>query len=147
MPMGGQPLSAENIDLLRRWIDTASFSATPSAPEAAASPVFAQQIRPILAQRCYSCHGPTVQQNGLRLDSLASIKKGSDFGPIVVPYKAALSRLVRRLEAQERPQMPYGGPPLTAQQVSVIRRWIDAGAPGPDDNSPIAVAQAPKHWA
>jgi hypothetical protein len=43
--------------------------------------------------------------------------------------------------------MPYGGPPLTPEQISTIRQWIDAGAPGPDDNTPIASSTAPKHWA
>jgi hypothetical protein len=147
MPMGGQPLSQEKIGLIRSWIDSAHFETTNTSDEAAQSPVFAQKIRPLLAQRCYSCHGPTLQQNGLRLDSLASIRKGSDYGPIIAPHKADQSRLVRRLEAQERPQMPYGGPPLTGEQIATIRQWIDAGAPGPDDNTPIATAQAPKHWA
>jgi uncharacterized protein DUF1553/uncharacterized protein DUF1549/cytochrome c len=147
MPMGGQPLSAEKIDLICKWIDGARFASKESLAEVASSPVFAQQIRPLLAQRCYSCHGPNLQQNGLRLDSLAAIRKGGDYGPVVIPQKANQSRLVRRLEAQERPQMPYGGPPLTRDQISTIRQWIDAGAPGPDDVTPILASPAPKHWA
>ncbi len=147
MPMGGQPLSQEKIDLIRSWIDTAHFETGETSEAATQSPVFAQKIRPILAQRCYSCHGPTLQQNGLRLDSLASIRKGSEYGPIIVPHKADQSRLIRRLEAQERPQMPYGGPPLTGEEISTIREWINAGAPGPDDTTPIAATKAPKHWA
>jgi hypothetical protein len=147
MPLGGQPLSDQNIDLIRSWIDTAHFETATSSVAEAQSPVFAQKIRPILAQRCYSCHGPALQQNGLRLDSLASIRKGSEYGPIIVPHKADQSRLIRRLEAQERPQMPYGGPPLTGEQIATIRQWINAGAPGPDDNTPVASGPAPKHWA
>jgi uncharacterized protein DUF1553/uncharacterized protein DUF1549/cytochrome c len=147
MPMGGQPLTQDKIDLIRKWIDTAHFETGGTTEAAAQSPVFAEKIRPILAQRCYSCHGPALQQNGLRLDSLASIRKGSDYGPIIVPHKADQSRIIRRLEAQERPQMPYGGPPLTRAQIGTIRQWIDAGAPGPDDNTPLAAAPAPKHWA
>jgi mono/diheme cytochrome c family protein len=148
MPLAGQPLSATEIDLIRRWIDGGQFEAAETYdPEGEQSPVFAKQIRPLLAQRCYSCHGSKLAQNGLRLDSLAFIKKGSDYGPIIVPHKPDKSRLIRRLEAQERPQMPYGGPPLTHEQIATIRQWIDAGAPGPDGDTPITSGQAPKHWA
>ena len=113
MPMGGDPLPPDKIELIRAWIDrgsiasaqgatnTESFAAPPvenqpqpvaSHPQAntgategqdgraTGSSMFADQIRPILAARCYQCHGPAVQQNGLRLDSLAAILKGSDSG-------------------------------------------------------------------
>lgn len=153
MPMGRNPLSAAQIALIRSWIDRGSFSAPApqiahSAPRTTgSSPIFAQNVRPILAARCYSCHGSDLQQNGLRLDSLPAILKGSDYGPVVVPGHSDKSRLVRRLLAQERPQMPYGGPPLSSEQVATIRHWIDIGAPGPDDSTPAAASKPLKHWA
>jgi mono/diheme cytochrome c family protein len=155
MPMGGAPLSAENVQLIRRWIDEGNFStaqnATTPQPTASAattsSALFAAQVRPILASRCYVCHGPETQQNGLRLDSLAAVLKGSDSGRIVVPGHSDQSRLMRRLQAQERPLMPYGGPPLSTEEIAVIRKWIDGGAPGPDSSAPLAVAPRKKHWA
>ena len=148
MPMGGQPLSAAQVALIQTWIDAGHFDAGAKASEGTgSSPVFAQEIRPILAARCYSCHGAEVQQDGLRLDSLAGVLKGGDYGPIVVPNSANKSRLIRRLAAQERPQMPYGGPPLSSEQIAVISKWIDAGAPGPDDSTPIAQTKPIKHWA
>jgi len=121
MPLGGDPLPANQINLIRAWIDYGSFptpqsatalssgrageagSSPPSAPpndsgrvmEAsqntpgpggarppAASPVFATEIRPILAARCYRCHGPDIQQNGLRLDSLQALLAGSETGRV-----------------------------------------------------------------
>ena len=156
MPMGAGPLSPEQVKLIRQWIDQGNFSQSLAQVSNPAvndngpgkeSPVFTSQVRPILAARCYSCHGPDVQQNGLRLDSLSAILKGSDSGKVVVPGKADSSRLVRRLMAQERPQMPYGGPALGASEIAVIRQWIDAGAPGPDSSTPIASGKPPKHWA
>ncbi len=147
--------------LIRAWIDQNDFSrakgasAVSSAPTAQpekvdaehASSLFATQVRPILASRCYTCHGPNVQQNGLRLDTLAGVLTGSDAGKIIKPGHADASRLVRRLEAQERPQMPYGGPPLSKDQIALIRQWIDSGAAGPDSTTPIAQAQPLTHWA
>jgi hypothetical protein len=169
MPLGLPPLSSDQVNLIRRWIDTASIrsSATtqsPSQPSASAPPtstpaastpvasasasgVFAAEVRPLLAARCYRCHGPDLQQNGLRLDSLAAVLKGSDSGPVVVPGSSAKSRLVRRLLSQERPAMPYGGPPLAANQIAAIRKWIDAGAPGPDSAALLPVAPPKLHWS
>ncbi|MBV8071693.1 MAG: DUF1553 domain-containing protein [Acidobacteriaceae bacterium] len=153
MPMSGDPLSEEQIAAIRAWIDQGAFMAAEpvaSAKQEAAAPqsiLFSESVRPIFAARCYGCHGPDVQQNGLRLDSLASVLKGSDSGPIIVPGHSDQSRLIRRLLADEKPQMPYGGPPLENGQIAAIRKWIDAGAPGPDATTPLAAAKPPKHWA
>ncbi len=155
MPMGGNPLSDAQVKIIRTWIDQAAAAGPPSesvavAPptaQAADSPLFASKVRPILAARCYSCHGPAVQQNGLRLDSLAGVLQGSESGKIVVPGKPDSSRLVRRLQAQERPMMPYGGPALSTGEIAAIRQWIEAGAPGPDSTAPLPPSKAQKHWA
>ncbi len=109
--------------------------------------IFANQIRPILAARCYSCHGPDTQQNGLRLDSLESVLKGSANGNVVIPGEGDKSPLVRRVLGLERPRMPYGAPPLSADQVDLIRKWINDGAKGPDSTTPLARTAPIKHWA
>lgn len=158
MPLNADPLSSAQIALIERWIDSGDFSATPAtgvttttAPMTAApaSPLFAQKIRPILASRCYSCHGAGVQQNGLRLDSLAAIRKGSDSGPVVTPGNAGNSRLLRRMLGEELPRMPYGGVPLARDEIAAIRQWIDAGAPGPDSELPLHLSSTAtgKHWS
>jgi hypothetical protein len=153
MPMGGNPLPASEVKAIRDWIDqgapageSATAIRTPDM-KAADSPLFAATVRPIFAARCYSCHGSSVQQNGLRLDSLAAILQGSDSGKVVVPGKPDSSRLMRRLQAQERPMMPYGGPALSAKEIASIREWIETGAPGPDSSAPLASTKVQKHWA
>ncbi|HSM79858.1 MAG TPA: DUF1549 domain-containing protein, partial [Bryobacteraceae bacterium] len=160
MPMGGDPLPDAQVSLIRQWIDHGDFSAAkesaasapvnagPKAAESSgSSTVFAEKVRPILAARCYQCHGPQVSQNGLRLDSLQAILKGSETGTVVKPGDANKSHLIQRLTAQERPQMPYGGPPLSSAEIDIIRHWIDSGAPGPDSTTPIAVGKPLIHWA
>src|SRR5208282_2992441 len=104
------------------------------------SGIFASEVRPILATRCYACHGPGLQQNGLRLDSLAAVLKGSANGSVVIPGDSEKSPMVRRILGLDRPQMPYGGPPLSAADVELIRKWIDQGAHGPDSTEPLAAA-------
>jgi len=163
MPLNGDPLPTEKINLIRAWIDQGAALSEPMsasqpgaepqpapahAQSAAESSLFVAKIRPILAARCYQCHGPEVQQNGLRLDSLAAALKGSVTGKVILPGDGEKSPLIRRLFGLERPQMPYGGPPLAADQIALIRRWIDQGAPGPDSTEAIAAAAHPlKHWA
>ncbi len=159
MPLNGAPLHAEKIALIRAWIDQASFSAPGTSAGRASlrlqashrppseSPFFASKVRPILASRCYACHGVQIQQNGLRLDSLAAILKGSENGKVVVPGSSEKSRLVRRLLGKERPQMPYGGPPLSADEINLIRKWIDLGAGGPDSSMTLVAAHPIMHWA
>jgi len=177
MPLGGDPLPPEKIALIRAWIDRGSFSSVEPAAKTAegtgnrgqetgqtalpahvqtvashptattGSVVFATQIRPILAARCYACHGPAVQQNGLRVDSLEAILAGSANGKVVVLGHSKKSHLVRRLLGLERPQMPYGAPPLSAEQIDLVRKWVDEGARGPDSTEPVAAAGPVKHWA
>src|SRR6185437_14898629 len=73
MPMGGDPLPDAQVSLIRQWIDHGDFSAAkesaasapvnagPKAAESSgSSTVFAEKVRPILAARCYQCHGPQV---------------------------------------------------------------------------------------
>ena len=152
MPLGGDPVPAEKVALIRAWIDQGSFASEPAGgPPAQASPqvtsggsvVFATQVRPILASRCYQCHGPDVQQHGLRLDSLGAILTGSANGKVVIPGDSEKSHIVRRLRGLEEPQMPYGGPPLSAEQIDLIRKWVDEGAPGPDISEPVVSAAVP----
>ncbi len=158
MPMGADPLPASQIKLIRTWIDQNSFVIPQEATLAPATPVaahpldsesgiFATEIRPILAARCYRCHGPDLQQNGLRLDSLAAVLKGSANGNVVVPGDSEKSPLVRRILGLDHPRMPYGGPPLSADEVDLIRKWIDQGAHGPDSSTPIATGKPVVHWA
>ncbi len=168
MPMGADPLPAEQIKLIRAWIDQGVFARVESKPGSAANiasssdsvvplatahqqvteeGIFASDVRPILAARCYACHGSQVQQNGLRLDSLAAILKGSTNGSVVVAGDSEKSPLVRRILGLDRPQMPYGSPSLSAKQVEVIRKWIDEGARGPDSGTPLAATGPVKHWA
>jgi hypothetical protein len=91
---------------------------------------FGEEIWPILAARCVTCHDANDQKGGLRLDSIEAIQKGSTFGPVVVAGKPAESTLYElvSLPADHRDRMPATGEPLTAEQQELIRRWIEEGA-------------------
>ncbi len=95
---------------------------------------FDRDIRPILSEYCYTCHGPDAGklQAGLRLDI-----KDSAFGPLesgstaVIAGKPEESELVRRiLSADSGELMPpaESGKPLLPAQIAALKRWIEEGA-------------------
>jgi ankyrin repeat protein/mono/diheme cytochrome c family protein len=98
-------------------------------PPAASSKVdYTEHIRPLLSQHCYSCHGPEVQQSGLRLDLRQPALRGGDYGPVIVPGNSAESKLIRRLANGDGGlQMPPTGA-LSDDEIGILRAWIDQGA-------------------
>ncbi|MGN6544635.1 MAG: DUF1549 domain-containing protein, partial [Aureliella sp.] len=91
---------------------------------------FATTIQPLLAKRCYSCHGPDKQEGGIRLDQRATLLEAADSGEMpIVPGDSAKSELVRRIEStDDSERMPPEGEPLKKDQIAALRQWIDAGA-------------------
>jgi hypothetical protein len=92
-------------------------------------------VHELFLSRCVRCHGEDRQENGLRLDTYIGVLRGSESGPVVVPGNAGESLLLKRLVGQIEPRMPYQDAPLAPEQVALVRAWIDAGAPGPDDRA------------
>ena len=98
------------------------------AAAAAAKVDYEKDVKPILAQNCYSCHGDTVQQSGLRLDLRQNALRGGDYGPVILPGKSADSKLIRRLvDGDGGMQMPPTGA-LAPEDIGILRAWIDQGA-------------------
>ncbi len=102
--------------------------------QAPANVDFRNDVQPILRARCYSCHGPEQQMNRLRLDRRADAMRGgsqSDIGP----GNADGSRLYHRLIGTKFGTRMPPGAPLAANQVAIIKAWIDQGAEWPDELS------------
>jgi len=96
-----------------------------------AEPVdFSQSIQPLLAKRCFSCHGPDTQEAGLRLDQLEAATAELDSGSrAIAPGKSTESEILSRITATDPDtQMPPAGARLTAAQILAVRTWIDQGA-------------------
>ncbi|MEM8734526.1 MAG: c-type cytochrome domain-containing protein, partial [Planctomycetota bacterium] len=93
-----------------------------------------QEIRSLLSNRCFACHGPDEEQRagGFRLDQATSYFAEADSGEI--PVKAGdpkTSELLRRIESAEdyeRMPPPEFGAALTPEEIELIREWITAGA-------------------
>ena len=98
-------------------------------PRAASRKVdYTQDIQPLLAQKCYSCHGADVQQAGLRLDLRQNALRGGDYGPVIKIGDSAASKLIRRVvDGDGGLQMPPTGA-LSEDEIGLLRAWIDQGA-------------------
>src|SRR5919204_4261938 len=99
------------LGVLASALCLANLAAQPQLPPAAARSVdYQADVKPLLAQNCYGCHGPEVQQSGLRLDLRQNALRGGDYGPVIVPGKSADSKLIRRLIGSDGGlQMPPTG--------------------------------------
>ena len=97
---------------------------------------FNRQIRPILSQSCFACHGLDEPKSDLRLDFAEFAYEGGKSGrPAIVPGKPEQSEVIIRVTAHGEDRMPAKGETLSEAQVSLLRQWIKEGA------------RYAKHWA
>jgi len=105
----------------------------PLAASAAEKVSFNRDIRPILSDKCFHCHGPDgkEQKAGLRLDQRDAALKGGDSGPAFVPGKPEKSELVTRVLSKDTDEImppPKQHKPVTPAEAELLRRWIAEGA-------------------
>jgi hypothetical protein len=93
---------------------------------------YLRDIKPILDQACLKCHGPEKPKSKFRIDDRDALLKGGENGVDVKPGHSAASPLIhyvaRLVEDMEMPP-PGKGDPLTAEQIGLLRAWIDQGVP------------------
>lgn len=126
----------------------AMFFLVPVRPLLAANVDYLKEVKPILASRCYACHGGLKQKGRLRLDTAALIKKGGETGPAIVPGKSNDSLLVAHITATKGARrMPpkTDAEPLKDQEIALIKSWIDQGGIAPLDEKPESDPR--EHWA
>ena len=95
---------------------------------------FELKIRPVLAAKCMECHGPDVQESGLRIDSRDLLLKGSEKYPVVVSGDPTASVLMTAIKQETDLQMPPDEK-LTDAQINDFQMWIKMGMPWPDDQA------------
>ena len=107
------------------------------APPAFSQVDYSREIRPLLAKRCYSCHGPGEQESGLRVDNETSVKSELESGEhAIIAGQPDESELIARVTSDDEfTRMPPEGKPLTEQEVQLLKQWISEGA------------QWESHWA
>jgi len=100
-------------------------------PPPANHPVnFLKEIKPIFEVSCINCHGRGKDKGGFRLDTRETALKGGDSGPAVLPGRSAESLVMALVQGVDPDNiMPRKGSRLTAEQIGLLRAWIDQGAP------------------
>ncbi len=117
---------------------------------------FEKKVRPILAERCYSCHSSTAKtiHGGLKVDSAQALYAGGDSGASIIPGKPEESLLIAAIlyDSDADYQMPPKGK-LPESEIAELKEWVRRGAPFPDDGSVAAAKQgidmeeARKFWS
>ena len=125
--------------IICRWLPAAAMAlclpplgawqASSNPPEKTVD--FNRDIRPLLSDACFACHGPEEdsRQGNLRLDTKENVFADRGGYQVIVPGNSAASRLYQRISAKERRMPPASsGRSLTPKQIELIREWIDQGA-------------------
>lgn len=108
---------------------------------------FEADIRPIFEAQCLDCHGAERRKGGLRLDNRADALAGGDSGPSFEPGESEFSILIEKVAGLDPVStMPPTGDPLSADEIGLLRAWIDQGGEWPDSDSP-AHTPTSNHWA
>lgn len=94
---------------------------------------YSVRVAPLFEEHCIGCHGARRQKADLRLDTFSAALHGSRHGPVIVKGDSKHGELVTRLmlpPENAKAMPPSGKPPLSADEVQVVRLWIAAGASG-----------------
>jgi hypothetical protein len=112
-------------------IDTSKLP--PPSPQQGVT--YEKDIRPIFENSCVKCHSGEKPKGKLRLDSLANVLKGGTDGKVVEPGNSAKSMMIINVahlgdkdDYMPPPKNKLKIKPLTTEQISLLRAWIDQGA-------------------
>ena len=124
-----------------------SWSGAIACADDAREELFETHVRPVLAQKCFPCHGGKKTSAGFRVDSRAALLRGGDSGPAVVPGDVRGSLLMQALRHDQPDlKMPPDGK-LAANVVEAFARWIADGAVWPAPSQPNQSFVSRGHWA
>ncbi len=114
----------------------------------AAAVDFARDVRPILQQHCYSCHGEKKQKAGLRLDIKAAALKGGDkHSPDIISGKASDSPLIHFITTDDDDELMPPKGKLPASDIATLTTWINEGAPWPEGVDLAKLEDRRNHWS
>src|SRR5712692_1709546 len=136
-PETGRDMNQKRLIMMPFWavLIMASFSAFAATKPAVAPTIdFNREIRPILSENCFKCHGPDEKERKAKLrfdhkDDAFKPAKSGDFA--IVPGDTSKSKLVERITSKDPDELmppPESGKKLTARQIELLTSWIAQGA-------------------
>ena len=131
---------AARIVLVMLGLGLAALPALGDTPEPKGVEYFEKKVRPILVERCYSCHSAQAKKlrGGLFLDSKPGWTKGGDTGPAIVPGNLDESLIIEAVRYKdELLKMPPKGK-LPDEEIAVLETWVKSGAHDPRTETPPA---------
>jgi formylglycine-generating enzyme required for sulfatase activity/mono/diheme cytochrome c family protein len=136
MPPKGDPLTKEQTELLRQWIEQGALWPENLALKQTKRIDFVKDIQPLLEVNCVACHREDHPRGKLRLDVKSEAFKGGENGPVIVPRNPKKSPLYTStvLPPDDDNLMPpkNKGGPLPKEQTDLLSSWIEQGAIWPD---------------
>ena len=112
---------------------------------------FVKDVQPILRKHCFECHAEGNEEGGLNLGVKSRALEGGDHGPVFAAGQSAASRLIHLVAGLEKDKLmpPEDNPPLTKDEIGILRAWIDQGAEWPAGTDVLdpRLEQARTHWA
>ena len=103
-------------------------------PDVSTKVDFERHVLPILERSCFECHSSKLKKpkGGIRLDDLEAIREKSQTDNLILPHKASKSTLVKSISLKSGDEdlmpPPNEGKPLSADEIALIRRWVEEGA-------------------
>ena len=116
-----------------RWLTrrclilAAGLVATTASAQETEKLTYDDHIRPLLENKCFSCHNPDKKKGGLELTSYAGLMNGGSGGAVVDAGNPSGSRLWTCSAKKEEPFMPPEGAPLDAKDLTLLSKWIAGG--------------------
>jgi len=126
------------------WVVSSACQAAEQSPTADQLEFFEREVRPLLAKQCYECHSTKAKrvEGSLLLDSRAAHLRGGDSGSAIVPGDADGSLLMEAVRYESYEMPPKGK--LPDRDIKVFQRWIDMGAPWPNEEAPTGETEQSK---
>jgi formylglycine-generating enzyme required for sulfatase activity len=136
MPPKGDPLSKEQTERLRLWIEQGAEWPESLTLKQTPRIVFVKDIQPLLELNCVACHREGHDKGNLRLDNKSDAFKGGDGGPGIVPHRPKNSLVYTSTTLPEdhddlMPPKSKGGP-LPKEKTDLLLHWIEQGAVWPE---------------
>ncbi len=132
-------LQAAALAFVACWIVASVTVADEKAPEKV---TYDDHVKPVLVQRCSSCHNGQKREGDLDVTNYINLMQGGGSGTVIEPQDASGSYLYQLITHEETPEMPPSGTKIPAPEIQLIAKWIDLGAL--ENSGSVAAKAKPK---